>query len=212
MGFFDPAIFNPLMEGLKTTMYLDIITLVVSIPAGLLIAIVHRYAPKLIKLLIEGYVYIFRGTPMLLQLMFTFFGLPFIGIVMDRMDAAALTIILNYAAYFVEIFRGGLNAIPDKQYEALQVLSISRFQGLKNVIVPQMWRIVLPSVGNEVISLSKDTALIYILGIDELLKTGRALANQQASLMPFVYVGVIYLIITAITTYILKRVEDRIMD
>ena len=158
----------------------------------------------------NGYVYLFRGTPLLLQMMFMFFGLPFIGIVLGRFEAALITLVLNYAAYFVEIFRGGLNAIPKGQYEALQVLSINRFNGLKNVILPQLWKIVMPSVGNEVISLIKDTSLIHILGLEELLKVGRTMSNQQASLMPFVYVAIIYLLFTGVTTLVLRFIERRI--
>ena len=95
-------------------------------------------------------------------MMFVFFGLPFVGIVLGRFESALFTLIINYAAYFVEIFRGGLNAIPSGQYEALKVLSINRLTGLYRVILPQLWQIVMPSVGNEVISLIKDTSLIYM--------------------------------------------------
>src|SRR5699024_5475108 len=145
----------------------------------LIIALLAQRFSKTLGLIVNGYVYLFRGTPLLLQMMFMFFGLPFIGIVLGRFEAALITLVLNYAAYFVEIFRGGLNAIPKGQYEALQVLSINRFNGLRNVILPQLWKIVMPSVGNEVISLIKDTSLIHILGLEELLKEiGRASCRE----------------------------------
>ena len=182
---------EPLLEGFKTTILFFILTLVGSIPLGLILALIEQKLPKWLGSIIRVYVYLFRGTPLLLQMMFVFFGLPFVGIVLGRFESALFTLIINYAAYFVEIFRGGLNAIPNAQYEALKVLSIDRFTGLRKVILPQLWKIVMPSVGNEVISLIKDTSLIYILGLDELLKTGRTLANQSASLLPYVYVGVI---------------------
>lgn len=204
--------FEPLIEGFKTTLQFFMLTLIGSIPLGLLLALIEQKLPKWLGSVIRVYVYLFRGTPLLLQMMFVFFGLPFVGIVLGRFESALLTLIINYAAYFVEIFRGGLNAIPDGQYEALKVLSISRFTGLYRVILPQLWQIVMPSVGNEVISLIKDTSLIYILGLDELLKTGRTLANQSASLLPFVYVGVIYLVFTGITTLILNKLEQKIAD
>lgn len=203
---------EPLMEGFKTTLQFFILTLIGSIPLGLLLALIEQKLPKWLGSIIRVYVYLFRGTPLLLQMMFVFFGLPFVGIVLGRFESALFTLIINYAAYFVEIFRGGLNAIPSGQYEALKVLSINRWTGLYRVIIPQLWQIVMPSVGNEVISLIKDTSLIYILGLDELLKTGRTLANQSASLLPFVYVGIIYLIFTGITTLILNKIEKKIAD
>lgn len=203
---------EPLLEGFKTTILFFILTLVGSIPLGLILALIEQKLPKWLGSIIRVYVYLFRGTPLLLQMMFVFFGLPFVGIVLGRFESALFTLIINYAAYFVEIFRGGLNAIPNAQYEALKVLSIDRFTGLRKVILPQLWKIVMPSVGNEVISLIKDTSLIYILGLDELLKTGRTLANQSASLLPFVYVGVIYIVFTGITTFILNKIEQKIED
>ncbi|MGO4927211.1 amino acid ABC transporter permease [Fundicoccus sp. Sow4_D5] len=206
------TMFEPLMEGFKTTLQFFMLTLIGSIPLGLLLALIEQKLPKWLGSIIRVYVYLFRGTPLLLQMMFVFFGLPFVGIVLGRFESALFTLIINYAAYFVEIFRGGLNAIPSGQYEALKVLSINRLTGLYRVILPQLWQIVMPSVGNEVISLIKDTSLIYILGLDELLKTGRTLANQSASLLPFVYVGIIYLLFTGITTLILNKIEQKIAD
>lgn len=203
----DIAQLAPLMRGLKLTLEVFTYTLIASIPLGLLFAFIQQKSPKIIRVLIQGYVYLFRGTPLLLQMMFVFFGLPFIGIVLDRFPAAIVTMIANYAAYFIEIFRGGLNSIPEGQYESLKVLSVKPLVGIRRVILPQLWQIVMPSVGNEVISLIKDTALVYVLGLEELLKVGRAMSNSQASLIPFVYVGVIYLIITGITTLVLRQIE-----
>ena len=97
-----------------------------------------------------------RGTPLLLQLIFVFYGLPLIGIVFERYDAALFAFILNYAAYFAEIFRGGIQAIPQGQYEAAKVLRLTRFQTVTRIILPQVVKIVLPSVGNEIINLVKD--------------------------------------------------------
>lgn len=202
----------PLYNGFLTTFQFFIYTLVLSIPLGLLLALVERRYPKTIGLAIKAYVYLFRGTPLLLQMMFVFFGLPFIGIVLGRFESALVTLVLNYAAYFIEIFRGGLNAIPTAQYEALQVLSINRRTGLFRVIMPQLWQIIMPSVGNEVISLIKDTALIHVLGLEELLKVGRTLSNQSASLLPFIYVGLIYLVFTGITTWVLQLLEKRLAN
>lgn len=206
----DMTLISPLLRGLKVTLEVFTYTLAASIPLGLLLAFIQQKSPKFIRILIQGYVYLFRGTPLLLQMMFVFFGLPFVGIILDRFPAAIITMIANYAAYFVEIFRGGLNAIPNGQYESLQVLSVKPFVGIRRVILPQLWQIVMPSVGNEVISLIKDTALVYVLGLEELLKVGRALSNSKASLVPFIYVGLIYLIITGIATFVLRKIEQRL--
>lgn len=208
----DLTLLQPLLNGAITTIEFFTYTLVLSIPLGLLIAILAQRFPRSFGAISRVYIYLFRGTPLLLQMMFVFFGLPFVGILLGRFEAALITLVLNYAAYFAEIFRGGLNAIPKGQYEALQVLSINRFVGLKNVILPQLWRIVMPSVGNEVISLIKDTSLIHILGLEELLKVGRTLSNQQASLLPFVYVGIIYLVFTGVVTWVLQQIENRLMN
>ncbi|XJS09920.1 amino acid ABC transporter permease [Aerococcaceae bacterium WGS1372] len=204
----DLTLLQPLLKGAITTFEFFAYTLILSIPLGLVIALLSQSFPRSFGVVSRVYIYIFRGTPLLLQMMFVFFGLPFVGILLGRFEAALITLVLNYAAYFAEIFRGGLNAIAKGQYEALQVLSISRFTGLKNVILPQLWRIVMPSVGNEVISLIKDTSLIHVLGLEELLKVGRTLSNQQASLLPFVYVGIIYLIFTGVVTWVLQQIEN----
>ncbi|WP_455331411.1 ABC transporter permease subunit [Hutsoniella sourekii] len=201
---------SPLLKGLKTTLFFFFVVLVISIPLGLILALLEQNGPGWFKALIQVYVYIFRGSPLLLQLMIIYFGLPLVGLTPGRIESALFTMIINYAAYLLEIFRGGLNTIPLGQYEALKVLSIDRWTGLRKVILPQLWRIVMPSVGNEVISLVKDTSLVYILGLDELLKAGRTLANQYASLLPYIYVGIIYLIFTGVVTLVLKAIEKKL--
>ncbi|MBK0347714.1 amino acid ABC transporter permease [Aerococcaceae bacterium zg-ZJ1578] len=200
--------FQPLGRGFLLTLYYFVGTLVMSIPLGLCLAIVQRYLPNWLRLLIRGYVYIFRGTPLLLQIMFVYFGLPTLGIVLQREQAALMTLVLNYTAYFIEIFRGGIQAVAMGQFEALKVLSINGWVGWRKVILPQVWRIVMPSISNEVITLIKDTSLIYVLGLDDLLKVGKTLANQQASLLPYVYVGIVYLIFTGVVSVVLRKIES----
>ncbi|MBG9979657.1 amino acid ABC transporter permease [Facklamia sp. DSM 111018] len=200
----------PLLEGLQTTMLFFAWTLVLSIPLGLVISLIDYFSPKVLQLLIRMYIVVFRGTPLLLQMMFVYYGLPLVGINFDRFNAALVTLILNYAAYYAEIYRGGLQSIPQGQYEALQVLSIHPWLGLRKVIIPQVHRTILPSLGNEIISLIKDTSLIYVLGLEELLKVGRTLSNQTASLIPFVYVGFLYLGMTAVATWGLRLIEKRV--
>lgn len=198
-----------LLEGLKTTLLLFLIIVSVTIPLGFLIACVRVYAPKWISWIIQVYIYIMRGTPLLLQLMVVFFGLPLVGITFDRFSAAVFTFIINYAAYYAEIFRGGILSIPKGQFEAIKVLGIGKINGFRKIIIPQVMRVVLPSVGNEVIALVKDTSLIYILGIGELLRAGQIAANTYASLIPYAAVGAIYLIVTGVVTLLLNAIEKK---
>lgn len=199
-----------LLEGLKTTLLLFFVILIISIPLGFLVAVVRVYAPKFISALIQVYIYIMRGSPLLLQLMIVFFGLPLIGITLDRLTAAIIAFGLNYTAYYAEIFRGGILSVPKGQFEAIQVLSIGKVRGFQRIIIPQVFRVVLPSVGNEVIALVKDTSLIYVIGLGELLRAGQIAANTYASLVPFVAVGIVYLLITGIVTLGLNQIEKKI--
>lgn len=139
--------------------------------------------------------------------MFVFFGLPYIGVRFERFPAALFAFILNYAAYFAEIFRGGINGVPKEQYEALKVLEIDHLKGYLKVIFPQVLKTSIPSIGNEVLALVKDTSLIYILGLGEVLRAGQIAANSYASLVPFIFVGILYLIITGVLTFLLNQIE-----
>lgn len=198
-----------LLDGLKMTLLLFFIILIISIPLGFLVALARVYAPKFISFFIQVYIYIMRGSPLLLQLMIVFFGLPLVGITLDRFSAAIIAFSLNYVAYYAEIFRGGIIAVPVGQFEAIQVLGIGKIRGFQRIILPQVFRVVLPSVGNEVISLVKDTSLIYVIGLGELLRAGQIAANTYASLIPFVAVGLVYLAITGIVTLGLNQIEKK---
>ena len=198
-----------LLDGLKTTLLLFLIIVIVTIPLGFLIACIRVYAPKWMSWMIQIYIYIMRGTPLLLQLMVVFFGLPLVGITFDRFSAAVFTFTINYAAYYAEIFRGGILSIPKGQFEAIRVLGIGKINGFRKTIIPQVMRVVLPSVGNEVIALVKDTSLIYILGIGELLRAGQIAANTYASLIPYAAVGAIYLVVTGLVTLLLNAIEKK---
>ncbi|MFO8070150.1 MAG: amino acid ABC transporter permease [Alkalibacterium sp.] len=196
-----------IIEGLELTLKLFGLVLVLSLPLGLGIAALKVYGPKFLQGIITLYIYVMRGTPLLLQLMFVFFGLPYIGITLDRFPSAVFAFVLNYAAYFAEIFRGGMIGVPSGQFEALKVLGINHFKGYAKVIFPQVLKTTLPSVGNEVLALVKDTSLVYILGLGEVLRAGQIAANRYASLIPFIFVGVLYLVITGIISYMLNRIE-----
>lgn len=198
-----------IITGLELTLKLFSLVLVLSLPLGLLVAVAKVYGPKFIQRLITLYIYAMRGTPLLLQLMFVFFGLPYVGITLDRSPAAVFAFVLNYAAYFAEIFRGGMVGVPTGQFEAMKVLGINHFKGYRNVIFPQVLKTTLPSLGNEILALVKDTSLVYILGLGEVLRAGQIAANRYASLIPFIFVGILYLIVTGIISYLLNKIEKQ---
>nr|ABK00847.1 amino acid ABC transporter, permease protein [Bacillus cereus]ABK01112.1 amino acid ABC transporter, permease protein [Bacillus cereus] len=196
------------------TVLLFLIAIVVSIPMGFLLTLAVRSNLKPLSWLAQGYIYVLRGTPLLLQLLFICFGLPLLPVigeylVMDRFVAACLGFILNYAAYFAEIFRGGLLAIDKGQYEASQVLGLSKWQTMRRVILPQMFRIALPAVANESVTLIKDTALLYAVAVPELLHFAQTAVNRDFTITPFFVAGLIYLIMTLVLTMFFKWLERR---
>ncbi|AAS45058.1 MULTISPECIES: amino acid ABC transporter permease [Bacillus] len=208
------SILMPMLEGAQMTVLLFLIAIVVSIPMGFLLTLAVRSNLKPLSWLAQGYIYVLRGTPLLLQLLFICFGLPLLPVigeylVMDRFVAACLGFILNYAAYFAEIFRGGLLAIDKGQYEASQVLGLSKWQTMRRVILPQMFRIALPAVANESVTLIKDTALLYAVAVPELLHFAQTAVNRDFTITPFFVAGLIYLIMTLVLTMFFKWLERR---
>lgn len=189
-----------MMDGLKTTLILSVITLLLSLPLSVITALLRIHAIKPIRSLVSIYIYVMRGTPLLLQLMFIFFGLPYMNIVLERESAAMLAFILNYTAYFAEIVRGGLQSIDKGQYEAAKILGMNKKNTFFKIILPQVIKNILPAMGNETITLIKDTSLVYILGLGDLLRAGKIAANTMSSMIPFMLVGIIYLIVIAVLT------------
>lgn len=207
-------IIMPMLDGAQTTVLLFLIVIVLSIPLGFLLTLAVKSSIKPISWFAQAYIYVMRGTPLLLQLLVICFGLPMIPgigeyLVLDRFTAAWLGFVLNYAAYFAEIFRGGLLAIDKGQYEAAQVLGLNKWHTTIRIILPQMFRIALPTVANESVTLVKDTSLLYAVAVPELLHYAETAVNRDFSIMPFFYAGVIYLIITVILTMFFKWVEKR---
>ena len=198
-----------LIKGALITIEVFFLVLILSIPLGVFIAFIMRFNIKVLNYFLNIYIWIMRGTPLLLQLIFIYYVLPSVGIRFDRLPAAILAFTLNYAAYFAEIFRGGIESIPKGQYEAAKVLKFTQFQAIRFIILPQVIKIVLPSVFNEIMSLVKDTSLVYALGISDLILASRTAANRDASLLPMFAAGAIYLILIGIVTIVSKRVEKR---
>ncbi|MCM3637527.1 amino acid ABC transporter permease [Sporosarcina luteola] len=209
------SILIPMLEGARATVLLFLIAIIVSIPLGFLLTLIVRSSIKPLAYLANAYIYLMRGTPLLLQLLFIVFGLPLIPVigeylVLDRFTAACLGFILNYAAYFAEIFRGGLLAIDKGQFEAAKVLGLNRWQTMRKVVFPQMFRIALPAVANESVTLVKDTALLYAVAVPELLHFAQTAVNRDFTITPFLLAGVIYLIITLCLTLFFKWLERRL--
>lgn len=197
------------LDGLIETLKLFIVTLVLSLPLGIIVAIGRLSKNKIINKITNLYITIMRGTPLLLQIVFVFFDLPLLGIVFDRFTAAIIAFTLNYAAYFGEIFRAGIASIDEGQYEGAEVLGLSKKDIFFRIILPQALKRVIPPVGNEVITLVKDTALVYIIGIDELLKVGKNAVNRDANLMPLIVIGIVYIILTWTLSKIMNNIENK---
>ncbi|MGF0071157.1 amino acid ABC transporter permease [Streptococcus orisratti] len=198
-----------LLNGAVVTLQVFFIVIVLSIPLGAILAFLMQVKFKPLQWLLTLYVWVMRGTPLLLQLIFFYYVLPSVGITFDRMPAAILAFVMNYAAYFAEIFRGGIEAIPKGQYEAAKVLKFTQLQTIRFIILPQVIKIVLPSVFNEVINLVKDSSLVYVLGVGDLLLASKTAANRDATLAPMFIAGAIYLILIGVVTILSKHVEKK---
>lgn len=197
-----------MLEGAVTTVEIFILTLVISLPLGLPIALGSNSRFKPLSFLCKIYVWIFRGTPLMLQLWFFYFLFPFqFGITLDAFTTIVITYVLNYAAYFAEIYRGGINSIDRGQYEAAHALGLSRRQTMFDIILPQTMKAILPPVVNETITLVKDTALASALSVVELMKATNSAVNRLTDLTPFFYAAIIYLIMTFVLTLIAGRLE-----
>ena len=204
------SILPQMLQGTMDTLRLFFITIVLSIPLGIVLAFARVSGFGWVRKIVAAYVYVLRGTPLMLQLLFVYFGLPFlpyIGLRLDDFPAAVLAFVLNYAAYFCEIFRAGIQAIPKGQYEAAKTLGMNYLQTMRRIILPQVIKIILPPISNETITLVKDTSLIYILAMNDLLRTTRNLVQRDFNIMPFLVAGVFYLIMTLILTAGFNRLE-----
>ena len=148
-----------------------------------------------------------RGTPLMLQLLFVYFALPMVGIMLPDIAAALLAFVLNYAAYFAEIFRSGIQAVPRGQFEAARALGMSAPLTMRRIVLPQVLRITLPPVSNETINLVKDTSLVYILAMNDLLRVARTIVQREFDMTPFLIAGLFYLAMTAVLTYGFKKLE-----
>lgn len=196
-----------MLEGAQVTMEIFTITLALALPLGLLAALGRLSSVRPLSLLVEFYVWLMRGTPLMLQLLFVYFALPLVGILLPDFAAALLAFVLNYAAYFCEIFRAGIQSISRGQYEAAQTLGMTYPLTMRRIIIPQMLKNVLPPISNETINLVKDTSLIYILAMNDLLRVARNIVQREFDMTPFVVAAVFYLTMTFVLTWLFKKLE-----
>lgn len=207
-----------LLSGTLVTLELFFLTLLLSLPLGLIIFFGRMSKNRLLSGIIKLYIDIMRGTPLILQLMVVYFGPTYIvkffapsspGVNFDRFWAAIIAFVLNYAAYFAEIYRGGIESMPKGQYEAAEVLGFSRSQTFFKIILPQVIKRILPPISNEVITLVKDTALVQTLGVSELFRVARNEASRVSSVTPLFVAGLFYFVMNWIVTRIFHFAEKK---
>lgn len=198
-----------MLEGSQITLEIFCVTLVLALPLGMLVALGRLSPVRPLSRLLELYIWLMRGTPLMLQLLFVYFALPMVGIRLPDIVAALLAFTLNYAAYFAEIFRAGISSVPKGQYEAAKTLGMSYPLTMRRIIFPQVLRIVLPPVSNETINLVKDTSLVYILAMNDLLRVARTIVQREFDMTPFLIAAVFYLVMTAALTWGFKKLEAR---
>lgn len=196
-----------ILKGLQLTLLIYIVTIFISMPLGLLFSLGVTSKNKGVKKSIGIYTWIFRGTPLLLQLFFVYYGLPILGIRLTPFGAAVLTFGVNYAAYLTEIFRGGIESIDKGQYEASYVLGLSYFETMKNIVLPQAIKNSLPALSNEAITLVKDTALVSAIGMAEILRNSKELVTNTFSIVPFILCALVYLGLSSVIVTVFKKIE-----
>jgi len=196
-----------ILSGLKLTAKIYVATLVIALPLGLLASIGKVNGSNLIKKVLFLYTWVWRGTPLLLQLFFMFYGLPVIGIRLSPFAAATITYALNYGAYLTEIFRGGIESIDKGQYEAAKALGMTYPQTMRRIIIPQTVRRVLPTTCSEAVNLVKDTALLAVIGMPDLLRIATQIFTRDFDITPFIVAFVLYLIISSILVKLFGKLE-----
>lgn len=213
------TIMTQLTQGFLYTLALFILTLLFSIPLGLLVSRGRMSKNIVVSSLVRFYISIMRGTPLMLQLLLVYFG-PYylfgirlsdlkLGPIDFRYTAAVIAFSINYAAYFGEIFRSGIQSIPKGQYEAAQVLGFTKSQTYFRIILPQVFKRVLPAVTNEVITLVKDTSLAQVITVLEMFSAAKQIAAAEASVVPLVAAGVFYYVFNAVVEVIMNRIEKK---
>ena len=206
---------SQLAGGMLVSTEIFVVTLLFSLPLGLLIAFGRMSKNKILQGIVKTYISIMRGTPLMLQLMVVYFGPYYLfGIKIKsnnyRLIAAMIGFVINYAAYFAEIYRSGIQSMPIGQYEAAQILGYTKAQTFFKIILPQVIKRILPSITNEVITLVKDTSLSFTLSVAEMFTIAKALAASQTNMIPFVAAGIFYYVFNLIVAVVMEWIEKKL--
>lgn len=197
-----------MLEASGATLGIFFLTLLFSLPLGLLLAFGRMSKLKAVNIPVKIYILVMRGTPLMLQLMFVFYALnPLIGVQLPRFESAVVAFTLNYAAYFAEIYRGGIESMPVGQHEAGKVLGFTKAQTFLRVILPQVVKRILPPMGNEFITLVKDTSLAQTINVIEIMRVTEKFASSAVSVVPFVVAAVFYLVMNGVVSLCFSRAE-----
>ena len=199
-----------ILQGAVISLKIYAVTIVLSIPLGVICAMGKLSKIKPLVWLLEIYTWVFRGTPLLLQLFFVYFGVTLMfGINLPAELAAYITFVINYGAYFTEIFRGGIQSIDKGQYEAAKALGMNYRTTMRRIIIPQAIKVVLPPTGNEGVTLIKDTALCSVIALNDILRNSKAMVSKYASIEGFFVAAILYLIMTFVIINVFKYIEKR---
>lgn len=210
MSFIDVTM--QLLDGFKVTMLIFFVVLLGALPLGLIITFGSMSKIRPLRWLTRTFVWIIRGTPLMLQIILVFFGpgLIFGARALPRLTAVLLAFIINYAAYFSEIYRGGIESIPVGQYEAGQVLGMTKRQIFFKVVLFQVIKRIVPAMGNEIITLVKDTSLARVISVVELVKAAQDIVGLKGIIWPIFYIGAFYLLVSGALTVLFSRIEKKL--
>ena len=204
---------SKMSEGLGRTCAIFFLTLLFALPLGLMVAKLRMSKSKVVSAIMKAYISILRGTPLMLQLLAVTYG-PYylfgITVAREKLIPVVIAFSLNYAAYFAEIYRGGIESISVGQYEAAEVLGYSKTQCFNRIILPQVIKRIIPAVTNEVVTLVKDTSMAFTVAYQEMFTIGKQIANSQTSFMPFVIAGVFYFLLNAMVGWVMGRFEKKL--
>lgn len=207
-------IFEKLVTGLGTTLGVFFLTLLISLPLGLIVAFGRMSKNALVRTIVKFYISIMRGTPLMLQLMVVFYGPYYLFGIPLRIEYRFIAVIIgfsiNYAAYFAEIYRGGIESMPVGQYEAAQLLGFNKTQTFFRIILPQVIKRILPSVTNEIITLVKDTSLAFVISVSEMFTQAQALSAAQKSMVPLAVAGIFYYILNYVVAFVMELIEKKL--
>ncbi len=207
------AMIQKMSEGLGRSCAIFFLTLLFSLPLGLIVAFLRMSRVGVVRRVAQVYISILRGTPLMLQLLAVTYG-PFYlfgaGVARNKLVPIIIAYAMNYAAYFAEIYRGGIESMPVGQYEAAAVLGYGKFRTFMRIILPQVVKRILPSITNEVITLVKDTSMAFTVAYQEMFSIGKQIANSQTSFMPFIIAGVFYYIFNSLVAFVMNRFEKKL--